>query len=211
MEVLYIIKESIYELGIKQDQEGLFCDNPCGLCIVFWGLSSGMTLHFWGLSSGIPCQKPCLHSNMPFLFRVGIGLSILPETMKLLFYFIFCTSEFGSNLVDSFWFFIFLWIEAYGVIFNWVCCFSWTLFFQSFKLLLILILVDISQWELFYYEMKYRSWRRLIYQYILVILNISNSSKMDNDSLRVKHSEFNVFRRWTCVDYLPLLCWISSL
>ena len=30
---------------------------------------------------------------------------------------------------------------------------------------------------------------------------------MDNNSLRVKHSEFNVFRRWTCVDYLPLLCW----
>jgi hypothetical protein len=38
---------------------------------------------------------------MPFLFRVGIDLSILPEPVKL-FLLLFCTSEFGASLVDSF-------------------------------------------------------------------------------------------------------------
>ena len=159
--MLYIIRESKYELRDKTGPRRIICDNPCGLCI-------GVPLHFWGLSSGIPWQKPCLHFNMPFLFRVGIDLSILPEPVR--FFFIFCTSEFGASLVDSFWSSLFFsGMKLMELFFNWVCCFSWTLFFSKFQVMLILTLVDISQWELFYYGMKYRSWRRLIYLEVLTV------------------------------------------
>ena len=50
IEVLYIIKESIYELREKQDLEG-FLMKIRGLCT---GCVLGVPLHFWGLSSGIP-------------------------------------------------------------------------------------------------------------------------------------------------------------
>jgi hypothetical protein len=101
--------------------------------------------------------------NMPFSFRVGIDLSILPEPNNDIF-FLILYQWIWCKL--SWWLLMSLFfseMRLMGLFYE----LNFLLFLNFLKLLLILTLINISQWELFHYGMKYRSWRRLMYLEVL--------------------------------------------
>jgi hypothetical protein len=136
-------------------------DNPC---VSAWG-----SLYILGGSFGIPWQILCHHFNMLRVFFQSrhriISSSWTKEYNVFFLYFVQVNLvQAKVNIILSFLFFSK--IGLMRLFFNWVCCFPelylffFFFFFQNFKLLLILTLVDISQRELSYFGMKYRSWRR---------------------------------------------------